>query len=233
MKAQPNAIHLLAGGPGSDSGHLVRLLASALHATGAAGTPVAYVGAASGDDAGFQQRITRLLAAAGNGNVRLAPSARGLRDAPAARRVLDQAGAVFMSGGDVEEGMRNLRAAGVVTLLQQALARGAAFIGLSAGSIMLGRAWLAWGDPDDDATARPFDCLGFAPFVCDTHAEADGWSELHTLLAHLPEGLRGYAIPAPAMLRVNAGGGVEALGGDIPVYTRRGGKILEDNLKAQ
>ena len=47
---------------------------------------------------------------------------------------------------------------------------------------MLSRQWIAWSDPDDDATAAPFDCLGFAPLLCDTHAEEDDWNELRALL---------------------------------------------------
>ncbi len=226
----PAPLHLLAGGPGSDQAHLVRLLTTALEAGAAAGLPVAYVGAASGDDAGFQRRIGRLLAAAGAGPLHSAPSARGLRDAPAARRVLGTAGVVFISGGDVAAGMDALHAAGLVPALREAYERGAAFIGLSAGSIMLGQAWVRWDDPDDDTTVRSFDCLGFAPLVCDTHAEADAWTELQALLPHLPDGTRAYAIPAPAMLRVDAAGRVAAFGAPIPVFTRINGVCREELL---
>lgn len=230
MKTTPATLHLLAGGPGGDPVQLTRLLASALQVNHAMGTPVAYVGAASGDNADFQKRIVRFLSAAGAGTVRLAPSARGSRDTRMARGVLDDASVIFMSGGDVEAGMRGLHAAGLVPVLQQAFTRGAAFIGLSAGSIMLGRAWLAWRDPDDDTTARPFDCLGFAPFVCDTHAEDTNWSELHTLLTLLPEGTHGYAIPTSAMLRVDADGHVVACGATSTIFLRRNGKTIAENI---
>jgi peptidase E len=225
-------LHLLAGGPGSDRAHLVGLLTCALRACGSGGASVAYVGAASGDSPVFQERIAQLLRAAGAGAVISVPSARGACDAPAARRVLAGADVVFVSGGDVEAGMRLLGTAGLVPALRQALARGADFIGLSAGSIMLGRAWLAWSDPDDDASARPFDCLGFAPLVCDTHAEDDGWNELHALLDHLPDGTRGYAIPSRAMLCVNAEGSVTACGDDVSVFVRNGGVSLVEKLSS-
>lgn len=232
MHTTPAALHLLAGGPGSDPAHLTRLLANALHTHTAAAPSVAYVGAASADNTPFRLRITRLLHAAGACTVREAPSSGSARDTAAAQDALDAADVVFISGGDVEAGMQRLTAAGLVPALQQARARGKPFIGLSAGSIMLGRAWLAWRDPDDDATAQPFDCLAFAPFVCDTHAEESDWDELHALLARLPDGTCGCAIPAPSMLRVHADGRVEALGGAVAVYTRHNGTILADSIAA-
>lgn len=229
----PVPLHLLAGGPGCAPTQLVRLLNTALEGVGGAGHPVAYVGAASGDNAGFQRRIGRLLAAAGAGPLQAAPSARGARDAPTARRVLAGAGVIFVSGGDVEAGMNALHAAGLVPDLRAAFARGAAFMGLSAGSIMLGQAWLAWEDPDDDTTVRSFACLGLAPLVCDTHAEADAWAELHALLPRLPDGTRAYAIPAPAMLRVDVTGRAAAFGAPIPVITRIDGACREELLALQ
>ena len=131
-----------------------------------------------------------LFKAAGARAFELAPTA-----APAAidraRAVLARADAIFISGGDVAAGMETLRAADLVPLLAERHAAGVPFIGLSAGSIMLSRQWIAWSDPDDDATAAPFDCLGFAPLLCDTHAEEDDWSELRALLGFQQPGARG------------------------------------------
>jgi len=213
MKKRTALLHLLAGGPGSDAIRTQRLLAQALRAADAVGAMVAYVGAASGDNPEFYRRMAGLLRAAGAGDVVMAPTARGARDGAEARRVLERADVIFMSGGDVEAGMRSLAAAGLVSELQQAFRSGTPFIGLSAGSIMIGRAWLAWGDPDDDATAAPFDCLGLAPFVCDTHGEAENWRELHALLARMPEGTRGYAISSGTMLCVDTAGKITEVGG--------------------
>ena len=99
-------------------------------------------------------------------------------------------------------------------------AAGVPFIGLSAGSIMLSRQWIAWSDPDDDATAAPFDCLGFAPLLCDTHAEEDDWNELRALLEFQRPGTRGYGIPSRAMLRVHPDGRTESIGGDVVCLER-------------
>jgi len=209
------ATYLLAGGPGSDARQTTRLLATALRESGAGGRPVAYIGAASGDNPAFLLRMETLLTAAGAGATRLAPSAGGPADAPAARRAIAAAGCVFVSGGDVEAGMLALQRCGIVDDLARVRAAGVPFIGLSAGSIMLARAWIAWDDPADDASARLFTGLAFAPVYCDTHAEEEGWQELRALLRRLPEEARGYGIGARAMLRVEADGAVAAYGGDV------------------
>ncbi len=93
---------------------------------------------------------------------------------------------VFISGGDVEAGMEVLEERQILPFLRELFERGKPFFGSSAGSIMLGRQWVRWEDPDDDATANLFPCMGFAPIVCDTHGEAEGWEELRALLRLTP-----------------------------------------------
>jgi len=210
------AAYLLAGGPGSDVAHLVALLRQALPVSRPRAPRVAYIGAASGDDAGFFRRLARLLEQAGAGAVTLAPTCgRSPRRAGLFHQALADAEAVFVSGGDVADGMDALLAAGAIPLLRERFDAGIPFVGLSAGSILLGNEWIAWDDPDDDHTARLFPCLGFAPLVCDTHSEDDDWSELRTLLTLRPVGSCGYGIPAPAMLRVHPDGRLDVLGGDV------------------
>ena len=212
-------LHLLAGGPGSDAGHTTNLLAEALRTSGAARPRVACVGAANGDHPGFFRRMDALFKAAGAGAFELAPTATATAT-DHARTVLARADAIFMSGGDVAAGMEALRAAGLAPLLAERHAAGVPFVGLSAGSIMLSRQWIAWSDPDDDATAAPFDCLGFAPLLCDTHAEEDDWSELRALLGFQQPGARGYGITSRAMLRVHPDGRTEAIGGVVVCLAR-------------
>ena len=207
-------IHLLAGGPGGDHRVLVTLLQQAFAAARLRAPRIAYLGAASGDHAGFFRRVSSLLQSAGAGSVTLAPTC-GQRTAAAVATTLEQADAVFMSGGDVEAGMRTLQAAGIIPALRERFAAGTPFLGLSAGSIMLGSQWIAWDDPQDDASAHLFDCLNLAPLVCDTHAEEDDWVELHAALALLPAGTPGYGITANAMLRVHPDGTTEDVGGEI------------------
>lgn len=209
-------LHLLAGGPAADTLHLTGLLRVALAATPVPAPRIAYIGAASDDHAAFFRRVAALLSAAGAGTVTLAPTA-SLRDADRARArsVLDAADLIFVSGGDVSLGMTRLRDAGLVDDLRARCAAGTPFVGLSAGSILLGTTWIEWRDPADDASATPFDCLACAPLICDAHSEADDWSELRTLIGMLPPGAVGYGIASDAMLRLDPDGAIVPLGGTV------------------
>jgi hypothetical protein len=126
-------------------------------------------------------------------------------DAEDALRVLSRADAVFVSGGDVAEGMDVLRARkGVIACLRERFDSGIPFMGLSAGSIMLSRGWVRWAE-EDAGQDMLFECLGFAPIYCDVHGEGDGWDELKALLRLLPAATVGYAIPSGGALRVGEG----------------------------
>jgi peptidase E len=158
------------------------LLTSILEDTGLRQPSVAYVGAASGDDRGFFRWVADLLRKAGAGRVTLAPTVSPRPGPSGTRAILSDADIVFISGGDVEEGMRHLDRAGLNVFLRRLRKAGTPFIGFSAGSIMLGRAWVRWRDPSDDGTGERFACLGLAPVLCDTHEEDDDWPELKALL---------------------------------------------------
>ena len=133
---------------------------------------------------------------------------------------------VFISGGDVEAGMEVLEERQILPFLRELFERGKPFFGTSAGSIMLAWQWVRWEDPDDDATASIFPCMGFAPIVCDTHGEAEGWEELRTLLRLSPEGTLGYGIPAGAGLCVYPDGKLEAISAPVHCYANSGGAVL-------
>lgn len=212
----PSAIHLLAGGPGSDVTHLAALLRQALASTGRAEPRVAYIGAASGDDAGFFRRLARVLEQAGAGAVTLAPTCgQAPRREDLLRRALAESDAIFVSGGDVDAGMKVLAATGAAALLRERLDAGIPYIGLSAGSILLGTEWIAWDESAGEPAVRVFPCLGFAPLICDTHSEDDDWSELRELLKLRPPGTRGYGISSSAMLCVHADGRLDVSGGEV------------------
>ena len=85
---------------------------------------------------------------------------------------------------------------------------------------MLAREWVRWRDPDDDATAELFPCLGVAPVLCDTHGEGEGWEELKAALHLKTVGDSGYGITTGTCLKVLPDGRVEALGGPIFRYVR-------------
>ncbi len=186
-------IHLIGGGPGMLAAfrrHMKAALAlSEIEGATRPGSPlVAYVGAASGDDAGFLRMIGDEIARAG-GRVRAARLASPRSKLSAAQAVLEDCDVVFVSGGDVEAGMNVLQDRGALPLLRALAAAGRPMIGLSAGSIMLARAWVRF-PADGDAAADPtvFPCMGLAPVYVDAHAEEDGWSELRVLLSLVARG---------------------------------------------
>ncbi len=194
--------------------------------TGVQGPSVAYVGAASGDNRSFFRMLSNSLQQCGAGQVILAPLAGRRTSLDQTRAILEAADLVFVSGGDVEQGMRTLEQRKVLPMLRTLYESGKPFFGLSAGSIMLARQWITWPDPDDETSAQVFDCMGLAPLLCDTHGEADGWEELIALLLLNPEGTVGYGIPSGAGLAVHPDGTLKAM--DLPVhrYVNQGGQVL-------
>jgi cyanophycinase-like exopeptidase len=187
---------------------------------------VAYVGAASGDNPVFRVWVARLFQKAGAGAVTLAPLCGKRADPRKARAVLEEADIVFVSGGDVEEGMRVLEETEMIEPLQSLYRQGKPFFGISAGSIMLARHWVRWRDPKDDSTAELFPCLGIARVLCDTHGEGDGWEELKALVRLAPPRAIGHGIVSGSALVVRPGGGVSAVWGEIDRFARKGGEAV-------
>ena len=203
------------------------LLQSIFKQTGVRKPTVGYVGAASGDNAEFRLWMAGLMQKSGAGHVRLAPLCGRDGDAEKAKDVLETSDLIFVSGGDVEEGMRVLREKGMISVLRDLHQRGKIFFGTSAGSIMLARQWIRWRDSDDDASAVLFDCLGLAPIFCDTHGEDDGWEELQALLRLSPVGTIGHGIVAGAGLIVNPDSTVSAIGGETHRFQKKGSGVVQ------
>ncbi len=230
MSAAP--IFLLAGGRSSLRAGRDPLLTRALAAAGAPHPSLAYVGSASDDNRAFFTMISGFLRLCGAGRVTLVPTAGRRFDRAKAQAILEAADIVFVSGGDVEAGMDLLNERDLTGQLRELHAAGKPFLGVSAGSIMIGSRWVRWEDPDDDATAALFPCLGLAPLVCDTHAEDDGWEELRMFLSLSSDGSVAYGIPSGGGLRVDSDGSVEALGAPACRFARRSGRaVREDDLE--
>jgi len=209
-------IYLLAGGPRQRRKTHDPLIQQMLRETGRPKPSVAYIGAASRDNPGFFEIIKTLLAQNGAGQVDLVHLERPDRSLSEAKRRLESSDILFFSGGDVELGMEILQECRLAGLIRKRFKEGAVLAGLSAGSILLARQWVRWRDPDDDASAELFDCLGLVPLVCDMHDEDEGWEELKTLL-HLRhvEGEIGYGIPASMGLRIYPDRRIEEIGGRV------------------
>lgn len=232
--ADPGPLYLLAGGPGARRGGRDELLAAAVRDTGVPRPRVAYVGAPSDDNRVFFLLLSRMLRAAGAARVDHVRLAGRRPDLSAARALVEAADLVFITGGDVERGIEIIDTTGFRSVLDARRATGVPFVGVSAGSITLARRWIRWSDPNDEATASLFDCLGYASLCCDTHGEGDGWEELQALLALTPVGTVGYGIATGCALRLTTpGGDPQALGGPVHRYRRDAGGVTRiDDLPA-
>ena len=225
MSARPPTL-LFAGGPTTKKATYAAPLRQAFAATGKPKPRIAYLAAASGDDPRFFQYMRAFLDSGGPCEVELAPLA-GKKVSPAkARKVVESADLVFVGGGDVEEGMKWLAHHELIGWLEQRHAQGQAFLGVSAGAIMLCRQWVRWRDPDDDASAEPLGCMGIANALCDTHGEEDDWAELRTLLKLKGEGAVGHGIRTGAAIRVGVDGRIETLVGEVDSLACRGGRAV-------
>lgn len=220
-------LYLLAGGHGRTRQEPDPLLLDLFSKSDRQRPSIAYVGAASGDDRDFHKAIAAAFREAGAGTVRLAATASAQADLDETRAILSGSDLVFISGGDVEAGMRVLQERGLLPFLKRLHAGGKPFFGLSAGSIMLARSWVRWSDPANDDTAEKFACLDLAPILCDTHAEAEGWEELQSLLSLCRRsGITGYGIPSGGALRVTPDGRVAALGKPATRFQSQGGHVI-------
>jgi peptidase E len=218
-----NVIHLVGGGPGAlmaTRAHIKRAVA----AVGKKKPLVAYVGVASNDNLGFQKMLSAAFLGTG-ARIEMAKLARKTAKVSNALALLADCDLVFMSGGDVEHGMKLLNERGVADELRKLAAAGKPFLGISAGSIMTCQAWVRFPDENDDASAEPFPCLGIAPLHMDAHSEDDGWSELRILvrvLAKRDGDALGYGVPSKGCLRVQLDGRkptLSALGAPIARLT--------------
>lgn len=142
------------------------------------------------------------------------------------RDILLGSDVVFINGGDVEMGMKYLRKRNLVPFFRELYDLGKLFCGVSAGAIMLCRNWMHWRAPDDDDTVELLDCLGFAPLLCDVHAEEDNWVEMKRLLGFFPQGTIGYGIPAEGALRVAQNGEVTDIGTPAVRFVKKGVDII-------
>jgi peptidase E len=229
----PTTIHLTGGGPGALLA-LRRHFKSALAGVASKRPLVAYVGAASNDNAGFFTMIkTGLCAGASPVRMRQAKAASPRASASDARALLDECDLVFVSGGDVEHGMNVLREKDLVKPLQKLADAGKPMFGISAGSLMLARDWVRFPD-DDPAKAELFPCLGIAPLHADAHDEADDWNELRVLVDLLrrrgDEEPLGYGLTRKGGLRLAvspSGAKIEPIGTPIPRIGVRKNKVID------
>jgi len=186
---------------------------------------VAYIGAASGDNPVFYHLMKTLLKKAGAGKVSFVHLAKKKPDLDAARKILTDVDVIFLSGGEVEDGMNWLKKHGLTAFLKDLYSKGKPFIGVSAGVIMMGTHWVRWGTEGDDSTSELFDCLAFTPALFDVHGEAEDWVELKAALKLLGPGARGYGLPGGCMISADSRGNLKNLSKEFMVFVNEGGGI--------
>lgn len=219
-------VYLLAGGRPRDHGMTDLIIQMIFKESARVSPTIAYVGTANGDNQDFFNRMTQMYREAGAYRVYHALISPDGADLKKAQDALNSADIVFISGGDVDRGIRVLREKNMIDCLSTLYQQGKPFFGSSAGAIMLAKEWVRWRDPDDSTSAELFPCLGFAPVICDCHDEEGGWEELKVALSLEEDDVKGYGLVSGTAIRVFADGRIEALGGTIHQYVRRGKQVI-------
>ena len=194
--------YLLSGGRPRNEESMSKMLSVAFGKT--PNPRVAYVGTANGDNLAFYAMMKAMLCKAGAKKTELVRIAKEKIDVEKAKTTLESADVVFLAGGEVEDGMNWLKKHQLDVFLKTLYEQGKQFVGVSAGSIMLGSTWVRWDDENDDSTASLFDCLGVVPAIFDTHAEDEDWKEIKTALRLMGDGAVGYGIPSGGMISADS-----------------------------
>jgi cyanophycinase-like exopeptidase len=220
--ADVKPLYLLAGGGPQRAEREARHIARALSESGDR-PRVAYIGAASGDSILFYKFMKAILHKAGAAEVDLVRLAGARADIPAAKRLLSAADVIFLSGGEVDEGMDWLARHGLVGFLWELRSQGKVFLGVSAGAIMMGSNGCA-GRQRDDSTARLSTAsvsfrLPSTPMRGRGLERAQGGPE-----APGPR-RRGYGIRSGGLVVVDGRGRMEAAGEGLLCYVNNGGEI--------
>ena len=231
MGAKP--VYLIAGGRPPDAKQLAADLRTSLEAFGTPGPKVAYVGTASQDNKDFFRMFKEPMLAAGASEVTLAPIVGEKADINAARSTLLAADAVFLTGGEVEDGIVWLKRTGLDALLTELYRGGKPFFGISAGAIMMGTHWVHWDVLGDDSTASLFECLNFVPMLFDAHGENEDWSELKCALRLLGPGATGHGLSRGGFFRADWRGELTSYRNAPAVFKNIDGRITPHNLTGE
>ena len=214
---------LLAGGMPSNPSAIVRMMSQAFREMQK--PQVAYIGTANGDSAVFFHMMKLALKKAGADKVVFVHLAKEKPALDAARSALSKADVVFLSGGEVEDGMNWLKKHGLVDFLKDLYNAGKRFMGVSAGVIMMGSCWVRWDVEGDDSTSELFECLNIIPALFDVHGEEDDWAEIKAALKLLGDGARGYALPSGCLISADSHGTLVNLEREYLVFANEGGSI--------
>jgi peptidase E len=217
-------VYLMAGaGPGSGP-RSVRFHHELVARLGKKKPNIAYVGAPSGDNLGFEKMISTLVFGL-TAKVTFVRLTKKSVSTSQAKAQLEDADLVFMTGGDVDAGMKVINDRGLAPLFRKLHEQGKPMEGISAGSIMLGQKWVRF---HEDESVEAFDCLGVVPCSFDAHDE-HGWDELITLAKLLPKKKDGYVCGLVSKnCAVWDGHALHARGGPLHRFAMGTGERLPD-----
>ena len=214
---------LLAGGRQTSEAEMARLISLAF---GAEKNPrVAYIGAANSDNVLFFGRMKSFLMRAGAKRVDFVRLAKEKIDLGSVKTALSSSDVIFLSGGEVEDGMLWLKRHGLADYLKELYFENRQFVGVSAGTIMMGAHWVRWEDPDRYTGPELFNCLGIIPAIFDTHAEDEDWIELKAALTLCGDGERGYGVAAGGLVCADSRGMPLNVAGSFLTYVNDNGVI--------
>ena len=214
---------LVAGGRPRDPAVMARLVSHVFK--GIQKPLVAYIGTANGDNPVFFQVMKSILKKAGAEKVVFVHLAKKNPDLDTAKRELTNADVIFLSGGEVEDGINWLTKHNLAGFLKELYNSGKRFIGISAGVIMMGSHWVHWDVEGDDSTSKLFDCLAFTPVLFDVHGEDEDWVELKAAVKLLGPGSRGYGLPGGSMISADSRGTLVNLEKEYLVFINEGGRV--------
>ena len=218
---------LVAGGRPINPGAITALISRGLQ--GIEKPVVAYIGTPNGDSMIFFQIQKAMLKSAGAGKIIFVHLAKNNPDLSAARKILNDADVIFLSGGEVEDGIMWLEKHKLTEFLKSLYSSGKRFMGVSAGVIMMGNYWVHWDVPEDDSTSKLFDCLAFTPLLFDVHGEDENWVELKAALKLLGPGARAYGLASGSMVSADSRGNLAIMSGKYLVFVNEGGTIRTEN----
>ena len=214
---------LVAGGMPSSPAVMVRMMSQAFQ--GMQKPVAAYIGTANTDNPAFFHMMKLALKKAGADKVVFVHLAKEKPDLDAARTALSDADLIFLSGGEVEDGINWLKKHGLIAFLKDLYSSGKRFMGVSAGVIMMGTQWVHWDTPGDDDSSQLFDCLGIIPALFDVHGEDENWIELKAALKLMGDGARGYGLPRGSMISADSRGALLNIEKEYLVFVNEGGRI--------
>jgi len=217
---------MVAGGRPRDPEAMARMFSRAFE--GLQKPKAAYIGTANGDNFAFFQAMKLMLKKAGAAKVTLVHLAKEKADIDTAKNTLATADVIFLSGGEVEDGMNWLKKYGLTGFLKDLYNKGKRFIGVSAGVIMMGSHWVHWDVEGDDSTSKLFDCLAFTPVLFDVHGEDEDWVELKAALKLLGPLSRAYGLPGGCMVSADSRGNLLNLEKGYQVFVNDKGNIRRE-----